>query len=705
MKLSVLSLVLLFCLAACQPTESQMSETDKHSSKANRLASSTSPYLLQHAYNPVDWYPWSNEALEKAKKEDKPILVSIGYSSCHWCHVMERESFENDSIATIMNDHFVCIKVDREERPDVDQVYMDAVQAMGLNGGWPLNVFLTPDQKPFYGGTYFPPARWAQLLQNITKAFTEKRADIEKSANDLTNALSTSEVIKYGLEDTDSPFTLDSVPKMFRNISDRFDQENGGLNRAPKFPMPSIWKFLLRYYHYTDDKEALKHLTLTLDQIAMGGIFDQIGGGWARYSTDSEWLAPHFEKMLYDNGQLTSLYSEAYTVTGKKLYKDVVYKTVEWLEREMLDPSGGFYAALDADSEGEEGKFYVWQAREIDELLGETSSLIKAYYDISDSGNWEHKNILRQTIPDEEFLKKHKITPEDLEKSLRHATGKLMAARAERVRPGMDDKVLSGWNGIMLRGLIDAYQAFDEEKFLTLARNNAEFLVNEMMDGDQLYRSYKNGEASIQAYLEDYAFVIDGLTALYQVTFEEKWISRARSLTEFVITHFYDESEGLFFYTANHSEKLIARKKEVFDNVIPASNSQMALNLYQLGVIYDDEDFKEKARQMASKITGLLSGETGYLTNWAILYGYFATPTAEIAIVGPEAQQVQQDFVKKYLPNKVVMGAEEASDLPLMKGKHALNGKTTIYVCYNKTCKLPVTSVEEAYKQLKSVNP
>ncbi len=678
-----------------------MTDNNEHGQKANKLINSSSPYLLQHAWNPVDWYPWGAEALEKAKKEDKPVLVSIGYSSCHWCHVMERESFENDSIAEIMNENFVCIKVDREERPDVDQIYMDAVQVMGLNGGWPLNVFLTPDQKPFYGGTYFPPAQWAKLLGSVSKAFNEQREEIEKSANDLTNALSTSEVIKYRLEETNEEFQVKNLDTMYSRLSEKFDPEYGGFNRAPKFPMPANWLFLLRYYHYSKNNTALEHLELTLDQIAMGGIFDQIGGGWARYSTDPEWLAPHFEKMLYDNGQLVSLYSEAYQVTQKKLYRDVVYKTIEWLEREMLDKSGGFYSALDADSEGEEGKFYVWNEQEVDELMGDRSALVKTYYDISAGGNWEGKNILRRTISDADFIKKNQLTQEELQQLVDNADNVLLTHRETRVRPGMDDKILSGWNGMMLKGLVDAYEAFDKKRFLTLARNNAEFLTSEMMDKGQFFRSYKNGEASIDAYLEDYAFVIDGLTALYQVSFEEKWIVKAWELTEYVIEHFYDAEEGLFFYTDDRSEKLIARKKEVFDNVIPASNSQMAINLHHLGVIFDHQDYRDKAASMVSKMVQLMRDEPGYLSNWAILYSYLATPTAEISIVGPDVAAVTQQFVKRFLPNKVVMGTTDGSDMPLMKGKSAMNGETTIYVCYNKTCKLPVTSVEKAYEQLK----
>ncbi|MEM7109031.1 MAG: thioredoxin domain-containing protein [Bacteroidota bacterium] len=675
---------------------------ENHQGKpTNRLIKSTSPYLLQHAYNPVDWHPWGEEALEKAKKEDKPIIVSIGYSSCHWCHVMERESFENDSIARLMNENFINIKVDREERPDVDQIYMDAVQAMGLGGGWPLNVFLTPDQKPFYGGTYFPPAQWAALMKNITKAFTEKREEVEKSADDLTNALSTSEIVKYRLKETEQEFKKEVLDSMYSIMAAKFDPEDGGFDKAPKFPMPNNWLFLLRYYHITKNQSAIDHITLTLDKIAMGGIFDQIGGGWARYSTDGEWLAPHFEKMLYDNGQLVSLYSEAYQITGSPVYKEVVYKTVEWLKREMLDASGGFYSALDADSEGEEGKFYVWNLEEFNNVLGKDAGLLAQYYDVTEKGNWEEKNILRRLRSDEEFARENEMDPEDLKKMVNSANHTLLEARDKRVRPGMDDKVLAGWNGIMMKGLVDAYEAFDEPEFLLLAEKNAQFIIDKMGNGKGLYRSFTSGQASIDAYLEDYAYVIDALSALYQVTFEEKWLNKAKELTEYTLEHFFDTEEGLFFFTDNSSEKLIARKKEVFDNVIPASNSQMALNLYQLGVIFDDEEFKAKASSMISKMAALMKDEPAYLTNWGILYAYLSTPTAEISIVGPTAKEVQQQFVKRYLPNKVVMGAETESDLPLMKSKYAMNGETTIYVCYNKTCKLPVTSVEKAYQQLR----
>ena len=700
------SLLLAILLIHCNSkttNETTMSQATTHKEgKANRLIDATSPYLLQHAYNPVNWYPWGEEALEKAKKEDKPILVSIGYSSCHWCHVMERESFENDSIAAIMNEHFIAIKVDREERPDVDQIYMDALQAMGQNGGWPLNVFLTSDQKPFYGGTYFPPQAWAKLLQQVARVYDEKRSEVEESAEQLTNAIATSEVVKYRLKDEDTEYSINSLDKMYDSMAQRFDKKRGGFNRAPKFPMPGQWLFLLRYYHLTDNQEALRQLEVTLNEIAYGGIYDQAGGGFARYSVDADWLVPHFEKMLYDNGQLVSLYAEAYTVTGNELYKQVVYQTIEWLEREMTNSMGGFYSALDADSEGEEGKFYVWSRAEIEEITGEDSGLIIDYYNIREQGNWEEgKNILHRTMSDREFAAKKGIAPETLAEKVMNANTLLLKQRTQRVRPGLDDKALSGWNGLMLKGLVDAYVAFGEEKFLMLALNNAAFISDKMSEGHRLFRSYKEGKASIDGYLEDYAHVIDAFVALYQATFDEQWLTKAKELTDYTLQHFYDNSEKLFFYTDDSSEKLIARKKEVFDNVIPASNSQMAINLYWLGIIYDDADYQQKSRAMIGKVTSLLEGEPAYLYNWGILYSYLASPTAEVAIVGTNASNVRISFGEKYYPNKVVMGTKQSSELPLLKGKVATGDQTTIYVCYNKTCKLPVTEVEGAFAQLK----
>lgn len=696
---NVIAAFLIVLIAGCTSTnDNSMTEHGE----ANKLINSTSPYLLQHAYNPVEWYPWGEEALARAKAEDKPIIVSIGYSSCHWCHVMERESFENDSIAAIMNANFINIKVDREERPDVDQIYMDAVQAMGQNGGWPLNVFLTPDQKPFYGGTYFPPNGWTQLLTNITDAFQNNRSELEASANKLTNALATSELIKYDLNPQDAEYTVERLDSMFQKMAARFDTELGGNDRAPKFPMPGSWNFLLQYHHYSGNQQALDQVLLTLNNIAFGGIYDQAGGGFARYSVDAEWLVPHFEKMLYDNGQLVSLYSQAFKLNQSTEYKKVVYQTVDWLKREMLDESGGFYAALDADSEGEEGKFYVWSKTEFDQLLGKDAQIMGLYYNIVEEGSWEDgKNILHRTLSEEQFATENNLSIAELSALVAATDKKLLDARANRIRPGLDDKVLSGWNGLMLTGLCDAYDAFGEPEFLSLAQNNAEFLLSEMIVDGKLSRSYKNGVSSIDGYLEDYAAVIEGFIALYQSTLDEKWIYAAQELMEYANTHFYDEKEKFYYFTDNESEALIARKKEVFDNVIPSSNSMMANNLYILGIIFDNEDYKEKSQAMLSSLVKLTISEPSYTYNWAKLYGFMTGNTAEVVIVGEELDSMRAQFASTYLPNKVLMGTNTSSQLPLLDQKSQLRDKTTVYVCYNKTCKLPVNDFESALKQIK----
>ena len=670
----------------------------------NRLIHSSSPYLLQHAHNPVDWYPWGDEALKRAKKEDKPIILSIGYSACHWCHVMERESFEHDTVAKVMNEHFICIKVDREERPDIDQVYMDALHAMGLQGGWPLNVILTPNQKPFYGGTYFPQQGWLQLLQRIAEVFQTKRKDIENSADGFMKTLTTSEVVKYQLTSDPSLHQPQKLTALYEKLEKHFDQEKGGMDRAPKFPMPAIYHFLLREHGINNNEGALSHVINTLDHMAMGGIYDQIGGGFARYSTDTDWFAPHFEKMLYDNGQLVSLYSEAYALTKSKLYKQVVYQTIDWLEREMTSPESGFYAALDADSEGEEGKFYTWTTEGFKEVLGVDAGLLTAYYNMDENGNWEGgKNIPFRSMSDTAFAKQHELTVDELEDLVKSAQIKLLDRRETRTRPGLDDKILAGWNGLMLKGLVDAYAAFAEPKFLDMAKRNASFLQKYMKKGGQLYRNFKNGKATLAGYLEDYAAVIQAFIALYQVTFEETWLTEAHELTLYTIENFYDPEERFFYFTDSSSEALIARKKEIFDNVIPASNSIMATNLYFMGIWMENNTYHKMAEDMVNQVKKMMETEPQYLTNWACLFSYFAKPTVEIAIVGSEVHDIARQVAQNFIPNKILVGAleEGQSDLPLLKERKVTDNKTTIYICYNKACQLPVHTVEEALKQIK----
>lgn len=669
----------------------------------NRLIKATSPYLLQHAYNPVDWYPWGEEALQKAQDEDKPIIVSIGYSACHWCHVMERESFENDEVAAIMNRYFVCIKVDREERPDVDAIYMDAIHAMGQRGGWPLNALLTPDAKPFYALTYLPKESWVQLLQNVAQVYQTRRDELEKSAEVYKRAIAASEAEKYGLTIEDLEYSREDLDKMFQSIYQEVDHTRGGTDRAPKFPMPSIWQFLLHYHQLTDSEEALRAAEVTLTEMAKGGIYDQIGGGFARYSVDADWFAPHFEKMLYDNGQLLSLYADAYNITQKTLYKQVIDQTIAFVARELTSEEGGFYSALDADSEGVEGKFYVWEKADFENAIGtEEAALAADYYNVTHPVNWEEGNILHRNLGDEAFAQKHNLSLEDLQQKVQSWNTKLMAVRDQWIRPGLDDKILTSWNGLMLKGLVDAYRVLGKEHYLELALKNARFLKEKVVrENYQLYHSYKNGQATIDAYLEDYAAVAEAYIALYQATFDSQWLHLAKSLTDYAISNFYDEQEGMFFFTDANAEKLIARKKEIFDNVIPASNSIMAKNLYWLHLYFDKSEYLTKARQMLGQLKKVVVENTASAANWGMLYTYFAQPTAEVAIIGEKAQEFRQGIDSQYFPNKILIGTNEPTDeLPLLQNRGLVNSQTTLYVCYDKACQLPVNTTEDAWKQI-----
>lgn len=689
----------------------------------NQLQYETSPYLLQHAENPVNWFPWGEEALNKAISEDKPILVSIGYSACHWCHVMERESFEKERVAEVMNEHFVCIKVDREERPDVDAIYMDSVQAMGVQGGWPLNVFLMPDAKPFYGVTYLPQQNWIHLLDSIRTAFDEHRTDLVQSAEGFARELNLTDAERYGLSQNDPLFAPETLDVLYRKVAVKADDEKGGLRRAPKFPMPSVWRFLLRYYDVTvstgvDNESVLHQVKVTLDRMALGGIYDQLGGGFARYSTDADWFAPHFEKMLYDNGQLLTLYAEAYSLTRSPLYKHVIYQTVGFLQRELLSPEGGFYSALDADSEGVEGKFYTFTAPELKETLGIDYDWFAELYSLTEEGNWDpghggHRtNILHRTESDESFAERMGWSLADLNVRLDATHTRLLRVRHERIRPGLDDKILCSWNGLMLKGLATAYRVFGEPEFLTLALRLAYFLLKKMRDSrnGRLWHTYKSrdggpGRARQTGFLDDYATVIDGLLALYQATFTESWLTEADQLMQYVLTNFSDSTvtdstgpDPLFFFTDKNGEELIARRKELFDNVIPSSNSMMAENLYALSLLLDRPQYAERADQMLGRVQPLVQQNADYLTNWASLFALRARPTAEIAIVGPGAEQFRAELDAEFYPNKVLCGTTDKSALPLLQQRSSIDGQTAIYVCYNRACQLPVLTVADVWK-------
>ncbi|RKR83898.1 hypothetical protein BDD43_4113 [Mucilaginibacter gracilis] len=666
----------------------------------NKLSNSTSPYLLQHANNPVNWFPWGAEALQKAKDENKLILVSIGYSACHWCHVMEHESFEDEQVAEIMNDHFVCIKIDREERPDIDQIYMSAVQLMTGRGGWPLNCICLPDQRPIYGGTYFPKTDWMGLLFNLANFWEQKPQEAEEYAVKLTEGIHQYENISFVNEHMENtPADLQAIVKPW---SKYFDFKEGGMDRAPKFPMPNNWQFLMRYAHLMKDEETNVIVRLTLEKLAKGGIYDHIGGGFARYSVDGHWHVPHFEKMLYDNAQLISLYSEAYTWCGDKLYKNIVDETIAFIKRELTSPEGGFYSALDADSEGVEGKFYTFTLPEIEEILGDDAGLFAIYYNVTADGNWaeEHTNIFFRNDEDELLAHKLGIPVDALVDKIAQLRVKMLQARSSRVRPGLDYKILTSWNGLMLKGLCDAYRAFNEPAYLEMALKNAHFIKNNLIsDNKQISRVYNKLNANDGiAFLDDYAMLADAFIALYEVTFDENWLQLAKALTEYALDYFYDNATGMLFYTPDNGEQLIARKFEVMDNVIPASNSVMARNLKKLSLFFDNTEYEALAAQLLRNIKKLMAKYGSAYSNWAMLMLDDIMSTYEIAITGHDAEIKRIEIEKKYIPNKIILGGTKGS-LPLLHDK--FTAQTQIYVCVNKTCQLPVTEAEAAFQQIK----
>jgi len=667
-------------------------------SDTNNLIHASSPYLLQHAHNPVNWYEWGTEALEKAKTENKLILVSIGYSACHWCHVMERESFENHEVAEVMNRHFICIKVDREERPDIDQIYMYAIQLMTGSGGWPLNCICLPDQRPIYGGTYFRKSDWINILENVAALWANEPDKAIQYAERLTSGIKDSEKIIPAPEKEE--YTHEHLNEIIEPWKRHFDISYGGYNRAPKFPLPNNWVFLLRYGFLKDDESVFTAVCHTLEEMSRGGIYDQIGGGFARYSVDDKWHVPHFEKMLYDNAQLISLYAEAYQCTRFYSFKQTVVETIDWVFKEMTSADGLFYSALDADSEGVEGKFYIWDKAEFDQVLGEDAQLIGAYYNITEEGNWEEEqtNILRKTISDDDLLAKFNIDAEVLYDKVNLAKEKLMAVRGKRIRPGLDDKCLTAWNGMMIKALADAAEVLNHGPYYEKASAAASFILSHLKsENGGLYRNYKNGKASITGFLDDYAFFIEALIALYEADFDEKWLEEAKSLTDYVIANFTDADSSMFFYTSAESEDLIARKHEVMDNVIPASNSAMAQNLQHLGLLFDIEEYTEKAAEMLASVQPKIKSYGSAYSNWAIQLLNEVYGINEIAITGLESDNIKLALSGHYIPNKITLGGTKSS-LPLLKGKQS--NETKVYICRNKVCQLPVNTVEDALEYL-----
>ena len=695
-----ITIICLFTINANSQTQEKKDNMNSTNYKfTNQLINESSPYLLQHAHNPVNWYPWGKEALEKAQKENKLIIVSIGYAACHWCHVMEHESFEDEKVAEFMNEHFVAIKVDREERTDIDQVYMNAVQLLTGSGGWPLNCIALSDGRPIYGGTYFPKAQWINMLKQVS-AFVKQNPDkTEQQAKELSQGVQSSEMIFANTEK--SEFTTNDLNIIFTNWKSNIDFTNGGSMGAPKFPLPIGYQFLLHYNYLTQNADALKAIITTLSKMADGGIYDQIGGGFSRYSTDEFWKLPHFEKMLYDNAQLVSLYSNVYQKTKDPKFKIIVTETLDFINRELTSEEGGFYSSIDADSEGEEGKYYVWTKNELHNALGNKADLIIDYYNIIEKGNWENgNNILLKSSSDTKIADRYKITENELTKQITKAKKILLKERAKRIRPGLDDKILTSWNPLMLKAYIDAYRVFDDKRYLDIALKTAEFINTKIKSNDnKLYRNYKNSKTSINAFLDDYAFTIEAFISLYQATFEEKWLIVAQQLTAYTLDHFYDENKGMFYYTSDIDPALIARKMEVTDNVIPSANSQMAKNLFILGHYFYNEDHIEKSKGMLYNVKKNALISNSYYANWDILMAWFASEPYEVAIVGNEFEAIRKEFDNYYLPNVFFSGGNEEGILSLLEGK-LIEGQTTIYVCQNKACRLQVTKVIEALDQI-----
>jgi len=674
-----------------------------NSKKGNDLVNETSPYLLQHAYNPVNWKAWNENSLEEAKEQNKLIVISIGYASCHWCHVMEEESFENDSIARIMNDNFINIKVDREERPDVDKVYMNAVQLMTGKGGWPLNCITLPDGRPVFGGTYFTKNQWSKILEDVSKLYKENPQKVEEYAKRVTEGIQASELITLNKEE--AVFKNKEIISAITLTKEQLDTINGGFKGAPKFPMPNTLDYLLRYQHHYNDPKLLKYIKTSLTKMAYGGIYDQIGGGFSRYSVDNRWHIPHFEKMLYDNAQLVSVYSKAYLQDKNELYKNIVKETLAFVNDELNANNGAFYSSLDADSKNEnneleEGVFYTWTKQELKALIKDYK-LFANYYNVNTTGFWE--NDLYVLIRDQsvtEFAKKNKLTKDELKQKIADWKSTLTLARNKRNKPNLDDKILTSWNALMLQGYIDAFRAFDDNEYLDKAVKIAEFLVKNQLRGDGgLNRNFKNGKSTINGYAEDYATVIQAFISLHEVTLNEKWLLLSKKIMEYTITHFFDSTSGMFFYTSNEDPNLIARKTEVIDGVISSSNSIIGNNLFKLGHYFSDKKMTKITEQMLNNLKiEITKNPLGY-SNWMHLMTNLTQPFYEVAVVGENANSVTKELFKKYLPNILISASDKESELPLLEYKY-IEGETLIYVCVNGACKLPLADISKAIKSI-----
>ncbi len=682
----------------------------------NRLIHEASPYLRQHAHNPVDWYPWGPEALARARAEDKPILLSIGYSACHWCHVMAHESFEDEATARYMNEHFVNIKVDREERPDIDAIYMQAVQAISGHGGWPMTMFLQPDGQPFYGGTYYPPAprhglpAFRQVLESITSAYTQRKAVVAQTAAELMERLNAQAQLQLKRADLNRLILDDAVV----SFEQSFDRVHGGFGGAPKFPQPMNLEFLLRAYHRTRYPGALAAVETTLRAMARGGIYDQLGGGFHRYSVDGQWLVPHFEKMLYDNAQLARLYLHAYQATGDEFYARIAAETLDYVAREMTHPDGGFYSTQDADSEGVEGKFYVWTPDEIAAVLGaDEARIVNEYFGVTEAGNFEERSILHVPRDDDAVAQDLELPVERVRSAVEAARPRLFAARAARIPPGRDEKVLTAWNGLMLAAFAEASRVLGRDDYRRIAERNAGFVLRALSvpaDGPRrLLRAWKDGQAKLNAYLEDYADLADGFIALYEATFDPRWLAEARGLAAAMIAQFWSNAVGGFYDTSSDHEALITRPRDVFDNATPSGGAVAAGVLLRLAAIDGDEDAARRAVESLKGVSALMRQYPSGFGQWlGALDFYLATPR-EIALIGdagaPDMQALAAAAFRPYLPNRIVLHAADesaAAGSPLLDGKSRIAGRATAYVCEHYVCQSPTTDAGELEAQLRA---
>ncbi len=680
--------VLFLLLVEC------VSQSNKNTSNStNRLISESSPYLLQHAHNPVDWYPWGNEAMEKAKRENKLLLISIGYSACHWCHVMEHQSFEDTAIAKIMNDHFVCIKVDREERPDVDKIYMEAVQLLSGQGGWPLNCFALPNGKPVWGGTYFPKEKWQEILTSMHQLYLQEPRKIRDQATQLTNGIRQNKFINF----KSSSAEID-LSRAIATAQKVFDNENGGFGQTTKFPMPVALAWLHEHAYLNGDESVFDFFYGTLDKMASGGIYDQVGGGFSRYSVDKRWFAPHFEKMLYDNAQLISLYSKAYKTSQKKLYKRIVDESILFIKREMSAPEGNFYSSLDADSEGEEGKFYTFTKAELKPIIGNDTTFFK-YFGITDKGNWEHsRSILHNKITRERYALQNNLDSTEFKRHIKKSLLKVFNYRSKRIRPGLDNKILTAWNGLMITGLIDAYEAFGDEEYLNMAEKCIEALnTYALSKNGHVIRTTRNNNEKVDGFLDDYAFITEALIRLHEVTFKKSYLTKAQTIADYAVVHFYDKNDSLFYYTSDQTDQLIARKTDIHDNVIPSSVGTMAKNLIKLSQFNTNNKYEEITHFLIEKMKGQIVQFPIYNAQWASLYSLNRGHLKEIVICGHDALKYKKQLQKHFIPGTIYTGSVISdTSIDLLKNRF-MDGQTLIYRCTNKHCELPFNNPDDFF--------